>query len=147
MLVNVNKLKSCQYMEFEMQKKEQHMLIYWEYNASGLQEANFDPKDDEGCEIQKPQMKNAKDKKQITNPTMNTIFISNLQMNNNYKSARFGMQRFKHDMLGMSAESTTIFAQSSRVFIQSSELWAQSTNKSVQSPNVFSQSTKGVQGE
>ncbi len=29
-LVNVNKLKPYKYMEFEVQKEEQHMLIYWE---------------------------------------------------------------------------------------------------------------------
>ncbi len=30
MLVNVNKIKPYKYMEFEVQKKEQHMPIYWE---------------------------------------------------------------------------------------------------------------------
>jgi hypothetical protein len=31
------------------------MLVYWEENAGGVQEANFDIEDDdEGCEIQKP---------------------------------------------------------------------------------------------
>ncbi len=34
-LVNVNKLKPYKYMEFEIQKKEQHMLIYWEQSAGG----------------------------------------------------------------------------------------------------------------
>jgi len=54
-LVNMNELKPFKYMEFEVQKKEQHMPIYWEQSASGVQEANFDTKeDDEGCEIQKP---------------------------------------------------------------------------------------------
>jgi len=47
---------------------------------------------------------------------MNIIFIFNLQMNNNCRSARFGMQRSKDDMLGVLAESATRFAQSSRVF-------------------------------
>jgi hypothetical protein len=34
------------------------MLVYWEQNAIGVQKENFDRKeDDDGCEIQKPQMK------------------------------------------------------------------------------------------
>jgi hypothetical protein len=41
-LVNVNKFKPYKYMEFEVQKKEQHMLIYWEQSADGVQKANFD---------------------------------------------------------------------------------------------------------
>jgi hypothetical protein len=62
-LVNVNKLKPYKYMESEVHKKEQQMLIYWEHSVDGVQEANFDTKeDDEGCEIQKPHMKNVKDK-------------------------------------------------------------------------------------
>jgi hypothetical protein len=36
MLVNVNKLKPYKYMEFEVPKKEQQMLIYWEKSASGI---------------------------------------------------------------------------------------------------------------
>jgi hypothetical protein len=49
-LVNVNKLKPYKYMEFEIQKNEQHMLIYWEKSANGVLEANFDTKEDnEGC--------------------------------------------------------------------------------------------------
>jgi hypothetical protein len=63
-------------------------------------------------------------------------------MNNNCNSAGFGMQQSKDDVLGVSAESTTIFAQSSRIFTQSLELmWAHSTKKSVQSVDMFSQST------
>jgi len=55
MLVNVNKLKPYKYMEFEVFKKEQHMLIYWEKNASGIQDANSNTKEeDEGCQLQKP---------------------------------------------------------------------------------------------
>jgi len=62
-LVNVNKLKPYKYMESEVQKKEQHMLICWEKNVGGVQEANFDTeKDDDIFEIQKPQMKNDEDK-------------------------------------------------------------------------------------
>jgi hypothetical protein len=39
------------------------MPIYWEQSAGGLQEANFDTKeDDEGCEIQKLEMKNDESK-------------------------------------------------------------------------------------
>ncbi len=30
MLVNVNKLKPYKYVDFEIQKQEQHMLMYWE---------------------------------------------------------------------------------------------------------------------
>jgi hypothetical protein len=36
------------------------------------------------------------------------------------------MQKFKDDMLGISSESTIVFAQSFGVFTQSSKLWAQS---------------------
>jgi hypothetical protein len=64
-------------MEFELQKKEQQMLIYWEHSASGIQEANYDIEDNEGCEIHKPQMKNVEDQEQI-DPAVNTIFIFDL---------------------------------------------------------------------
>jgi hypothetical protein len=41
-------------MEFEVQKKEQHMSI-WEQNAGGVQEVTSNTEEDnEGCEIQKP---------------------------------------------------------------------------------------------
>ncbi len=43
-LVNVNKLKPYEYMEFEIQKQEQQMLVYWEQNGGGLQEDDFDTK-------------------------------------------------------------------------------------------------------
>jgi len=37
-------------MEFEVQETEQQMLIYWEKNASEIQDANFDiEEEDEGC--------------------------------------------------------------------------------------------------
>jgi len=85
-------------------------------------------------------MKNDEDKKQIIDPMMNTVFIFNLQKNNNYNNARFGMQKSTDDMSGLSNESTTIFSWSSRVFTQSSKLWAQSIEKSVQSPDASSQS-------
>jgi hypothetical protein len=35
MLVNVNKLKCYKYMESKVHKQE-HMLVYWEKNASGV---------------------------------------------------------------------------------------------------------------
>jgi hypothetical protein len=54
-------------------------------------------------------MKNVEEKKQITNPAMNTIFIFDLQMNNNYRSVGFGMQRSKDDMSCVSAKSVVVF--------------------------------------
>jgi hypothetical protein len=42
---------------------------------------NFDTEEDnEGCEIQKPLMKNDEDNGQFIDPMMNTIFIFNLQI-------------------------------------------------------------------
>ncbi len=39
------------------------MLVYWEKIAGGVQKANFDiEEDNEGCQLQKPQMKNDEDK-------------------------------------------------------------------------------------
>jgi hypothetical protein len=35
-LVNVNKLKPYKYMEFEVQKQEQQILVYLEQNIGGL---------------------------------------------------------------------------------------------------------------
>jgi hypothetical protein len=35
-LVIVNKLKPYKYMELKVQKKEQHMLVYWEQNVGGV---------------------------------------------------------------------------------------------------------------
>ncbi len=115
------------------------MLIYWEQSASGVQVVNFDTKEDkEECEIQKPHMKNVKNKEQITNPMVNTIFIFDLQMNNNYKCVGFGMQRSKDDMSGISIESIIIFAWSLGVLTQSSKLWTQSAKKFVKSLDVLS---------
>ncbi len=75
------------------------MPIYWEQSVGGVQEANSNIEaDNEGCEVQKPQMKNDENKEQITNLVMNTIFIFDLQMSNNCSNARFGMQRCKDDM-------------------------------------------------
>ncbi len=38
------------------------MLVYWEWNVSGVQVKNSDTQEeDENCEIQKPQMQNTKD--------------------------------------------------------------------------------------
>jgi hypothetical protein len=62
---------------------------------------------------------------------MNTIFIFNLQINNNCNNAKFVMEGSKDDMSSVLVESTRVFTYSSRIFTQSSELWAQSTKKSV----------------
>ncbi len=80
-LINMNKLKPYKYMESKVPKKKNQMLVYWEQSVGGVQEVNFDIKeDDEGCQIQKPQMKNDEDKEQITNPTVNIIFIFDLRL-------------------------------------------------------------------
>ncbi len=48
-LVNVNKLKPYKYMDLKVKKKN-NKCQYWEQNASGVQEANFDIKVEiEGC--------------------------------------------------------------------------------------------------
>ncbi len=97
------------------------MPIYWEKRVGGIQEANSDiEEDDEGCQIQKPQMKNDEDKKQIKYPTVNIVFIFVLQKNNNYISVGFGMEKSTNDMSSVSAELTIVFARSSRIFAQSS---------------------------
>ncbi len=44
MLVNVNKLKPYKYMDSEIQKQKQHMLMYWEQSVGGLQVEDFDTK-------------------------------------------------------------------------------------------------------
>ncbi len=55
------------------------MLVCWGNSACGDQEVNSNTKEDnDGCEIQKPHMKNDEDKEQITNLTMNIIFIFDL---------------------------------------------------------------------
>jgi hypothetical protein len=67
------------------------MPVYWEKKAGEVQEMNFDTKEDnDGCKIKKSQMKNDEDKEHITNPTVNIVFIFDLQMNN-FSSAKFGM--------------------------------------------------------
>jgi hypothetical protein len=39
------------------------MPAYWEQNASGIHEANFNiEEDDDGCQIKKPHMKNDENK-------------------------------------------------------------------------------------
>jgi hypothetical protein len=88
------------------------MLIYWEKNVGGVHEAN----DNDGCEIQKSQMKNDENKEQITDLVVNTVFIFNLQMRNNCSSVRFGIQQFKDDMLGILIESIIVFTRSLGVF-------------------------------
>ncbi len=122
------------------------MPIYWEQSACGVWVENFDMKED--YEIQKPHMKNVEDEEQSKDPTVNIMLIFNMQMNNksvsnNYRSERFGIQRFEEDMSEVSVESTIIFTQSSDVFKQSSNLLPQSVEKSVQSTNVFSQLING----
>ncbi len=57
-------------------------------------------------------MKNVEDKEHITDPTVNIIFIFDLQMSNNCRSEGFRMQRSKDDMSSILAKSATIFAQS-----------------------------------
>ncbi len=57
MLVNVNKFKPYKYMESEVQKQKQQMLVYWEHNAGGVQVKNSNTKEEyENYEIQKPHM-------------------------------------------------------------------------------------------
>ncbi len=79
-------------MESEVQKTKQQMLVYWEQSVGGIQEVNSNTKEDnEGCQIQKPQMKNDEDKEQIIDPMVNKVFIFYLQKNNNYNSVKIGM--------------------------------------------------------
>jgi hypothetical protein len=59
-------------------------------------------------------MQNIKDDEQMEDFAVNTILIFNLHMtnksvSNNYKSERFGMQRFEDDLSSILAESTKIF--------------------------------------
>ncbi len=54
-------------------------------------------------------MKNDEDEYQITDLAMKIIFIFNTQMGNNYNSAKFGMQKYTYDMLGILAKSIRIF--------------------------------------
>ncbi len=106
-LVNLNKLKPYKYMEFEVQK-----TIYWEKSVGGIQEANSDiEEDNEGCQLQKPQMKNDEDKEYITDPIVNIVFIFDLQKSNNCNSTRFGMQKSTYDMSSVSVKSIAIFIQ------------------------------------
>jgi hypothetical protein len=49
-------------MEFEVQKQEQQMPVYWEQNISGLQVKYFDTEvEDEEYDIQKPQIQSNED--------------------------------------------------------------------------------------
>ncbi len=85
------------------------MPIYWEQSVGGVQEVNFDIReDDEGYQIQKAQMKNDEFKEQIIDPTMDIVFIFNLQMNNNCTNAKFGMHKSIDDMSGISIQSTIV---------------------------------------
>jgi hypothetical protein len=80
--------------------------------------------DNKGCQIQNPQMKNDENKEQITDLTVNKIFIFDLQKTNNCKSVRFGMQNYTNDMSRIFVESVAVFIRSLGVFTQSSKLWA-----------------------
>ncbi len=67
-LVNVNKLKPYKYTEFEVEKQEQQMPVYWEQSASKIQMKIFNTKEeDEGCEMQKPQMQSVMGMKNYKN--------------------------------------------------------------------------------
>ncbi len=104
-------------MEFEVQKKEQQMPYIGKKITSEVQEENFDIKEDnEGCQLQKPQMKNNEDKEQIIDLMVNTICIFDFQKKKNCNNAGFGMHKSIDYMLGVLIESTTIFSRSSRVF-------------------------------
>jgi hypothetical protein len=54
-------------------------------------------------------MKNAENKEQIIDLVVHKVFIFYLHISNNYRNAKFGMQRFKDDVLGVSIESTIVF--------------------------------------
>jgi hypothetical protein len=58
-------------------------------------------------------------KKQIIDPTENTIFIFDLQTSNNCNNVKFGMQKFTDDMSRVVAKSTIVLFRSSGVFAQS----------------------------
>ncbi len=78
-VVNVNKLKPYTYMEFEVQKQKQQMLIYWEQNAGAVQAKNYHMEQyDENYEIQKPQINNVVNEKHIKDPALNRILIFDL---------------------------------------------------------------------
>ncbi len=103
--------------------------------------------EDEDCEIQKPQIRHYEDEDQMQDLEVKKILISDLHMpnkfrNSNCKSARFGMQRFKDDMLEISTASIKVFAQSSKIFTQTSDLLEQSIEKLVQSTNELTQSNE-----
>jgi hypothetical protein len=54
-LVNVNKLKPYKYMESEVNKQEQQMLVYWEQSTNGLHaKDSYTKVEDKNCDIQKP---------------------------------------------------------------------------------------------
>ncbi len=56
-LVNVNKLKPYKYMEYEVQKQEQQMPMYWEHSKSGLQAKDYNMEvEDKDYDIHKPQI-------------------------------------------------------------------------------------------
>jgi len=55
--------------------------------------------------------------------------MTNKSVSNKYKIEGFGLQKSKDDLLGVSNESTKIFAKSLGVFAQSLYLLAQSIEK------------------
>ncbi len=70
-------------MEFEVQKREQHMPIYWKQNVGGVQAENSNiEKENEDYEIQKPQMQSTKNEEQMEDPMVNTVLIVELHMTN-----------------------------------------------------------------
>ncbi len=56
-------------------------------------------------------MKNDEDKEQITDPTVNLVFIFNFQKSNNCNSTKFGIQKSTYDMSSVLAQSIAIFIQ------------------------------------
>ncbi len=121
------------------------MPIYLEQSVGGVQVENSNmDKEDENCEIQKPQMQSTKDGKHMINHVINIILIFDLQMtnkfvSNNYKSEAFGMQRSKDDLSRVLVESIEVFAQSSGVFAQTLNLLENSIIFLVQSIDVLPQ--------
>jgi hypothetical protein len=64
-------------------------------------------------------MRNDEDKKQLIDPMVNIVFISNLQMSNNGSNVGFGIEKSINEMLGILIELTTIFFSSLKVLTQS----------------------------
>jgi hypothetical protein len=77
------------------------MSIYWEHSVSGVQAEDFDmDKEDEDCEIQKPQIQSTEDEKQMKDLAINIILILELHttdksIGNNCKSEDLGCKDLK----------------------------------------------------